>query len=616
MMTRFRIVIVAFIMAIIATASLQGANSGGTTPLFNFGAGGRGLGMGGANVALANDASAIFWNPATLTNLQDRSLSLMHLPLPEGTNYDFAAFGWPTVDYGTFSVGAFLLSTGDIERRDESGRLLGTFSSNQQMFLVGYGKQINRFLSLGATLKLYGQSFDDASAFGAGGDLGLKIALSESFAFGFNAQNIVAPSVRIDRDEETQPITFRAGAGVMLPISEGRHVLSIEADIDKTEDIDPVFHLGGEFAFLNKYFLRAGYDVDQVNVGAGLRFGFAQIGYTYRTQDYFDAQHRISLDITLGGSIESILAQREQAKREAAIQLAREQRELELSTALTSARHFYQNGMYDSAAVYYQRVNALTNNSDSEASERLTQIENQRTQELTATVRAGVLAESDSIKAEELFGDLDEALRVSDLEASNVMLARLRPAFGDDERFKSGEAQYALLTANRIGQLRNDAGRMTREGKLSDAAQLYGEILRLNPDDAAARRSIAQIGSRISALEMLRSGVAAYNSGDTAQARQLFEQVLAVAPEDTVAQSMLDRFATGSKGPGTPLAEIQRDSEIWKLYLDGIEKFRGGDYQQAIRLWEQVLERYPGNAEAEKNIQQAKLRLQSNGKTN
>ncbi len=402
----------------------------------------------------------------------------------------------------------------------------------------------------------------------------------------------------------------------MLPISEGRHILSLEADVDKTENIDPVFHVGGEFAFLNKYFLRAGYDVDQVNLGAGLRFGFAQIGYTYRTQDYFDAQHRISLDITLGGSIESILAQREQAKREAAIQLAREQRELELSTALTQARHYYQNGMYDSAAVYYQRVNALTNNSDSEAAERLTQIENQRTQELTATVRAGVLAESDSIKAEELFSDLDEALRVSDLEASNVMLSRLRPAFGDEERFKNGEAQYSLLTANRIGQLRNDAARMTREGKLSDAAQLYGEILRLNPDDAAARRSIAQIGSRISALEMLRSGVAAYNSGDTAQARQLFEQVLAVAPEDTVAQSMLDRFAPGSKGPGTPLAEIQRDSEIWKLYLDGIEKFRGGDYQQAIRLWEQVLDRYPGNAEAEKNIQQAKLRLQTNGKTN
>ncbi len=616
MMTRFRIVIIASILAIVATASLQGSSSGGTTPLFNFGAGGRGLGMGGANVALANDASALFWNPATLTNLQDRSLSLMHLPLPEGTNYDFAAFGWPTVDYGTFSVGAFLLSTGDIERRDEAGRLLGTFSANQQMFLVGYGKQINQFLSLGATLKLFGQSFDNSSAFGVGGDFGLKVALTENIALGLNAQNIVAPSLRIDRDEETQPITLKAGAGLMLPVSEGRHILSFEADVDKTENIDPVFHFGGEFAFMNRYFLRAGYDIDQINLGAGLKIGFAQIGYTFKTQDYFDAQHRISLDITLGGSIESILAQREQDKREAAIQLAREQREQDLSTAMTQARYYYQNGMYDSAAVYYQRVNALTDNNDSEASERLTQIEKQRTQELTATVRAGVLAESDSLKAQELFGDLNEALAVKDIEASNVMLSRLRPAFGDDERFKASEAQYSLMTSDRIVQLRSEANRFVNEGKLSEAVQRYGEILRLNSDDAGARRSISQIETRISALSMLRTGVAAYNSGDTTRARQMFEQVLAMTPEDTVAQSMLDRFETGAKGPGAPLAEIQQDSEIWKLYLEGIEKFRGGDYQQAIRLWEQVLDRYPGNSEAEKNIQQAKLRIQQNGKTN
>lgn len=615
-MTRFCIIIIAMILALMATANLEAANAGGTTPLFSYGAGGRALGMGGANVALANDASAIFWNPATLTNLQDRSLSLMHLPLPEGTNYDFAAFGWPTVDYGTFSLGAFLLTTGDIERRDESGRLLGTFSANQQMFLVGYGKQINRFLSLGATLKLYGQSFDNSSAFGAGGDFGIKLALNDNFALGLNAQNILAPEVRIDRDAESLPVNFKAGAGMMLPISEGRHLLSLEADIDKTENIDPVFHIGGEFAFLNQYFLRAGYDVDQINLGAGLQFKFVKIGYTFRTQDYFDAQHRISLDITLGGSIEGILAQREKDRREAAEQLAKESREQDLTFAMTQARYFYQNGMYDSAAVYYQRVNALTDNADSEASARLTEIDKQRTQELTASVRAGVLAESDSIKAEELFTDLGEAIRVNDIEASSVMLSRLRPAFGDDERFKRNEAQYSLLTSNRITQLRAEATKFANDGKLSEAAQRYGEILRLNPGDDAARRSMAQLNTRISSLEMLRSGVAAYNSGDTTQARQLFEQVLAVNPSDAVAQGMLDRFAAGAKVGGTLLAEIQKDPAMWKVYLDGIEKFRAGDYQQAIRLWEQVLDRYPGNPETEKNIQQAKLRLQTNDKTN
>ncbi len=616
MMTRFRIVIIAQMIAIIATASSHAANSGGTTPLFNFGAGGRGLGMGGANVALANDASAIFWNPATLTNLTDRSLSLMHLPLPEGTNYDFAAFGWPTVDYGTFSLGAFLLTTGDIERRDESGRLLGTFSANQQLFLVGYGKQINRFLSFGATIKLYGQSFDNSSAFGAGGDVGLKLDLTDNVVLGLNAQNILAPEIRIDRDAETLPITFKAGAGLMLPISEGRHLLSLEADIDKSENIDPVFHIGGEFAFLNQYFLRAGYDVDQVNLGAGLRFKFVEIGYTFRTQDYFDAQHRLSLDITFGGSIESILAQRERDKREAAEQLAAEERERNLSLATAQARYYYQSGMYDSAAVYYQRISVLTDNADSEAAERLAEIEKQRTQELTETVRAGVLAESDSMKAADLFSDLSDALEVKDLDAANLMLSRLRPNFGADSRFTASERQYSQLSSNRINQLRGEANRLTNDGKLSEAAQRYGDILRLSPADVAARRSLTQISNRISALEMLHSGVAAYNSGDTTQARELFERAVAVNPGDSVAQTMLDRFQSGSKALGVPLSDIQKDPAAWKLYLDGIERFRSGEYQEAIRLWEQVLQKYPGNTDVEKNIQQSKLRLQTNGKTN
>jgi tetratricopeptide (TPR) repeat protein len=616
MMTRFRIMMIALIIAVVATASSQATNSRGTTPLFNFGAGGRGLGMGGANVALANDASAIFWNPATLTNLQDRSLSVMHLPLPEGTNYDFAAFGWPTVDYGTFSLGAFLLTTGDIERRDASGRLLGTFSANQQLFLVGYGKQINRFLSLGATIKMYGESFDNSSAFGAGGDFGLKLALTDNLVLGLNAQNILAPEIRVDRDAETLPINFKAGAGFVLPISEGRHRLSLEADVDKSENVDPVFHVGGEFAFLNQYFLRAGYDVDQINLGAGLRFKFVTVGYTFRTQDNFDAQHRLSMDITFGGSIESILAQREKDKRDAAVQLAKEARERDLSVALAQARSYYESGIYDSAAVYYQRVEALTNNSDTEAANRLAEIEKQRTQELTATVRAGVLAESDSIKAAELFSDLDEAVAVKDLESANLMLERLRPAFGADNRFKKSETEYLRLTSNRISTLRGEAARLANEGKLTEAAQRHGDILKLNPSDVGARRGLTQINNRISALEMVHSGVAAYNSGDTTQARTLFERAIAVNPDDSVAQAMLDRFQSGSKPLGVPLTEVQKDPASWKLYLDGIEKFRSGEYQEAIRLWEQVLQRYPGNPETEKNIQQAKLRLQTNGKTN
>ena len=139
-MMRKRLVI-APLLVLLLTGTLLAGKGAGLSPLFSHGAGGRALGMGGANVALSNDASGVFWNPATLTALSDRSLSLMYLPLSEGTNYSFAAFGLPTVDYGSFSLGAFLLTTGGIERRDNLGRLTGEFSANQQMYLARLRKE-------------------------------------------------------------------------------------------------------------------------------------------------------------------------------------------------------------------------------------------------------------------------------------------------------------------------------------------------------------------------------------------------------------------------------------------------------------------------------------------
>ena len=115
-------------------------------------------------------------------------------------------------------------------------------------------------------------------------------------------------------------------------------------------------------------------------------------------------------------------------------------------------------------------------------------------------------------------------------------------------------------------------------------------------------------------MTLLRSGVEAYHAGDTVSARQTFEKLVTANPNDSAAAGLLQLLA--EPAPSSTLVELQKNETVWKIYLDGIEKFREGNYEEAIRLWEQVLAVYPRNRETEKNIQQAKLRLQQSGKTN
>jgi tetratricopeptide (TPR) repeat protein len=609
-----RLLAIALFAATLSTTVLGAGNGAGLSPLFSHGAGGRALGMGGANVALANDATGVFWNPATLTSLPDRSLSLLYLPLPEGTKYSAAAFGWPTVDYGSFAVAAFLLTTDQIQRRDNLGRLLGDFSANQQMYLLGYGKSISRRLAVGATIKLYGETFDNTSAYGVGGDMGIKLTISEYLSFGFNAQNLLAPKLRLNRDSETLPRTLKGGLGVTIPFSGGRNSFAIEADVDKMAKVDPTIHVGAELAFQNSYFLRGGYDVDQINLGAGLHLGFATFGYTYRTQEFFEPQHQVTLDLSLGGSTSSTLAKREAEKLKSSEEFARKQREQELAIALASARRFYSNGTLDSAQGYYQVAEALTNGTNSEVSERLAEIKRKQSEELTANVRAGVLAESDSIKAVELFSELNEAISLKDIEAASLLIDRLRPAFGNDNRFRDGETSFRSLVSERCDQLDREAARLVRDNNLADAAVRYAEILKYDSGNTAARRNLARVSDRVGTLTLLRSGIEAYQAGDTVSARQSFERLLTVNPNDSAAVGLLQLLR--QQTPTSALAELQKNEAIWKVYLEGIAKFREGEYEAAIKLWEQVLAEYPRNTETEKNIQQAKLRLKSNGITN
>ena len=104
--------------------------------------GARAGGMGEAQVAVANDAYASYWNPAGLGFLKGTELALMHvnwLPgLADDLYYDFFAFrkSYPTL--GTIGGHIIFLNLGEQVRTSETGEELGTFTSYMSAFSMSF----------------------------------------------------------------------------------------------------------------------------------------------------------------------------------------------------------------------------------------------------------------------------------------------------------------------------------------------------------------------------------------------------------------------------------------------------------------------------------------------
>lgn len=157
----------------------------------NIGAGARGLGMGSAQIASVNDATAGYWNPAGLTAVKDKpQLSLMHASYFSGiAQYEFGALALPSKDgKKTFGITFLRFGVDDIPNTlylvQPDGSInynnITTFSSADNALLLSYAQKLNNFhgyqLSLGGTTKIiYRNVGTFANAWGFGFDAGAQL---------------------------------------------------------------------------------------------------------------------------------------------------------------------------------------------------------------------------------------------------------------------------------------------------------------------------------------------------------------------------------------------------------------------------------------------------------
>ncbi len=171
----------------------------------NIGAGARGLAMGGAQVASAEDGNAGYWNPAGLVNVIDNpNISLMHADYFAGIGkYDYISAAIPVnSSYSTLGFSLLRFGVDDIPNTlflvQPDGSLnynnIQSFSSADYAFLVSYAQVITdndaAQISWGANTKIiYRNVGHFAQAWGFGFDAGFLYRTS-TLRFGISARDV------------------------------------------------------------------------------------------------------------------------------------------------------------------------------------------------------------------------------------------------------------------------------------------------------------------------------------------------------------------------------------------------------------------------------------------
>ncbi|MBI4056207.1 MAG: PorV/PorQ family protein [Elusimicrobia bacterium] len=129
-----------------------------TANFLKLGVGARAVAMGEAYSAIANDATALYWNPAGLVRIEKNAAALMYAPYLDSSFYNYGAY-IRRVGRHACGVGIQFFSSGNIPETDENNASLGTFAPHDLAISVGYAYRLTEHpgregVGVGGTVKL------------------------------------------------------------------------------------------------------------------------------------------------------------------------------------------------------------------------------------------------------------------------------------------------------------------------------------------------------------------------------------------------------------------------------------------------------------------------------
>ena len=309
-------------------------NVGTTAASFlEIGVGARAIGMGGAFVATANDASAMYWNPAGLGFLSRPEMMFVHVDWLADIDFDFAGAMFPLGQFGTLGASLTSLNMGEmlvrtVDQPDGTGEF---FQAGDLALQLSYALPLNQQFSVGMNVKYIYQKIWKETANGFAVDIGtlyktgynglrigasltnfgtdMKLSGEDLLVYHDIDPNIQGNNDRVFATLETRswplPLNFQAGIAMEV-MQQENHRITVATEAMHPKNNTESVHAGFEYAFRELFFLRGGYrnlflkdSEEGLTLGAGFSTRFLNnlrttLDYAYADFGRLENVHRFA----------------------------------------------------------------------------------------------------------------------------------------------------------------------------------------------------------------------------------------------------------------------------------------------------------------------------------
>ena len=254
----------------------------------------RGIGLGGAFISSADDATSPLWNPAGLAALQSGNFVY---DLSQGA----VSLAYPIKPIGTFGVNFLDLNGSDRFLLDHTANPIGSFELGNNQALLSYARKLGP-LQLGASTG-YSRAPYYGSLWAQNYDVGVLAKINSHLAFGMRLRDISGVTVRHKDGQVLQTFDQQFAIGAVLtphPIIRWHNRLDIIPSCFGTsleignETLSA--RVGSTFAFSNEL------PSQSWSIGFSLNQLGKQLHYTLLNQDNLAYKHLVSIGMSFGGT--------------------------------------------------------------------------------------------------------------------------------------------------------------------------------------------------------------------------------------------------------------------------------------------------------------------------